>query len=80
VPVNPVLTPVESKPAGVELYTVLDSVGSHVQGYPLQANTVTDRAAEGWLAFDVDSHDHAPSAATGAPANYDAVGARRRIS
>jgi cephalosporin-C deacetylase-like acetyl esterase len=100
IPINPVLTPVETQAeanrAGVELYTVrLDSVGSHVQGYlakpakegkfpalviyqyagvyKLQPNTVTDRAAEGWLTLDVDSHDTLPTEAT-APANYPSVG------
>ncbi|SRR5579871_60030 len=42
--------------------------------YALQTSTVTSRAAEGWLAFDVDSHDMPPDQATGAPANYQAVG------
>ena len=37
--------------------------------YPLLKSAVTDRAAEGWLAFDVDSHDMPPDQAT-APANY----------
>ncbi|HXS93327.1 MAG TPA: acetylxylan esterase [Candidatus Limnocylindrales bacterium] len=41
--------------------------------YALNARTVTDRAAEGWLAFDVDSHDMLPTEAT-APRNYQAVG------
>jgi cephalosporin-C deacetylase len=42
--------------------------------YALNPVTVTDRAAEGWLAFDVDSHDQPPSAGTGAPPNYQRVG------
>ncbi|MEO5922262.1 MAG: acetylxylan esterase [Bryobacteraceae bacterium] len=42
--------------------------------YALQPSVVTDPAAEGWLAFDVDSHDQAPSSAIGAPPNYQAVG------
>jgi cephalosporin-C deacetylase-like acetyl esterase len=42
--------------------------------YALQPSAVTERAAEGWLAFDVDSHDMPPRAATGAPANYQRVG------
>jgi cephalosporin-C deacetylase len=42
--------------------------------YALQPKTVTDRAAEGWLAFDVDSHDMAPDASTGPPRNYQSVG------
>ncbi len=42
--------------------------------YALHAETVTDRAAEGWLAFDVDSHDLAPTEATGVESNYAAIG------
>jgi cephalosporin-C deacetylase len=41
--------------------------------YPLQKSTVTDRAAEGWLAFDVDSHDMPPDQAT-APKDYARIG------
>lgn len=41
--------------------------------YPLEKNTVTDRAAEGWLAFDVDAHDMAPDQAT-APLDYASIG------
>jgi cephalosporin-C deacetylase-like acetyl esterase len=41
--------------------------------YALQKNVVTDRAAEGWLAFDVDSHDMPPDQAT-APRNYASLG------
>jgi cephalosporin-C deacetylase len=41
--------------------------------YPLLKTAVTDRAAEGWLAFDVDSHDMAPDQAT-APSNYTRIG------
>jgi len=96
VPIHPVLTPMESGVAGVQLDTVqLDSLNSHVQGYiakparegkfpalviyqyagvyALKTSTVTTRAAEGWLALDVDSHDMPPSEAT-APRNYQAVG------
>ena len=42
--------------------------------YALQPNTVTDRAAEGWLALDVDSHDIPPDEATGVIADYQAIG------
>ncbi len=35
---------------------------------------MTDRAAEGWLAFDVDSHDMPPSEATGAGRAYQSIG------
>jgi cephalosporin-C deacetylase-like acetyl esterase len=41
--------------------------------YPLLKSAVTDRAAEGWLTFDVDSHDMLPDQAT-APANYARLG------
>ena len=97
IPIDPVLTPVATEKAGVDLYTVtLDSVGSHVQGYlakpkregkfpalviyqyagvyKLQPGTATDRAAEGWLALDVDSHDIPPTEGTGVPANYQSIG------
>ena len=42
--------------------------------YALRPETVTDRAAEGWLAFDVDSHDIPPSAATGVSTSYQSIG------
>jgi cephalosporin-C deacetylase-like acetyl esterase/lysophospholipase L1-like esterase len=42
--------------------------------YALDPKTVTDRAAQGWLAFDVDSHDLPPDQATGVPSSYDAIG------
>jgi len=41
--------------------------------YALQKSLVTDRAAEGWLAFDVDSHDMEPDQAT-APRDYAKIG------
>ena len=97
IPINPVLTPTPTNKEGVEFYTVmLDSVGSHVQGYlakparegkfpaiiqfqyagvyALSPASSQDRAAEGWLAFNVDSHDIAPSVGTGAPGNYNSLG------
>ncbi len=42
--------------------------------YALQKNTVLDRAAEGWLAINVDSHDKEPNAPKGPPQNYPSVG------
>ena len=42
--------------------------------YALRPETVTDRAAEGWLAFDVDSHDMPPNEATGVGRSYQAIG------
>jgi len=45
--------------------------------YPLQRSVVTDRAAEGWLAFDVDAHGSAPDQAN-APANYASIGNQDR--
>jgi cephalosporin-C deacetylase-like acetyl esterase len=41
--------------------------------YPLQKSLVTDRAAEGWLTLDVDSHDMPPDKAT-APKDYARLG------
>jgi cephalosporin-C deacetylase-like acetyl esterase len=97
VPIDPVLTPAKTAPAGVELYTVqLASLGSHVQGYlakparegkfpavvlfqyagvyALNSKTVTDRAEEGWLAFNVNSHDLPPDQATGVSTDYRLIG------
>ncbi|HEY1207466.1 MAG: acetylxylan esterase [Bryobacteraceae bacterium] len=42
--------------------------------YALRPETVTDRAAEGWLAFNVDSHDLPPSEATGVTNTYQSIG------
>ena len=42
--------------------------------YALDPKTVTDRAAEGWLALDVDSHDLAPDRSTGVPVDYASIG------
>jgi cephalosporin-C deacetylase-like acetyl esterase len=42
--------------------------------YALQPNTVLDRAAEGWLAFDVDSHDLPPDQAAGVSTSYPSIG------
>jgi cephalosporin-C deacetylase-like acetyl esterase len=42
--------------------------------HALQTATVTDRAAEGWLAFNVESHDIAPDQATGVTVQYQAIG------
>jgi len=100
-PMRPVLNPVKTTQADVELSTVqLDAVGSRVHGYlakpiklgkfpalvifqwagvyALQPNAVTDRAAEGWLAFDVDSHDMLPDQSVGVPPNYQAMGNTNR--
>jgi cephalosporin-C deacetylase len=46
--------------------------------YPLQAQWAADRAAEGWLTFDVDSHDLPPEQGTGVPIGYQAIGDHRR--
>jgi cephalosporin-C deacetylase-like acetyl esterase len=46
--------------------------------YALDPRTAADRAAEGWLAFNVDSHDQDPAAAEGAPRNYTLAGATDR--
>ena len=42
--------------------------------YALQPATVTDRAAAGWLAFDVDSHDLPPNQGTGVSTDYRSIG------
>ena len=42
--------------------------------YALRPETVTDRAAEGWLAFNVDSHDLAPTEGTGVINTYQSIG------
>jgi len=42
--------------------------------YALQTSTAADRASEGWLAFNVSSHDMPPNLATGVPTNYQTVG------
>jgi cephalosporin-C deacetylase-like acetyl esterase len=100
-PMNPVIVPMKTEQAGVELSTVqLDSFGSRAHGYlakpiklgkfpalvifqwagvyALDPKTVTDRAAEGWLAFDVDSHDMQPNQSAGVPTNYQALGNSNR--
>ncbi|HXN47456.1 MAG TPA: acetylxylan esterase [Bryobacteraceae bacterium] len=46
--------------------------------YALRPETVTDRAAEGWLALDVDSHDLPPYEGTGVSSNYRAIGNTNR--
>jgi len=48
--------------------------------YALQTKTITDRAEEGWLAFDVDSHDMPPDKAEGVSRNYQAIGNTDRES
>ena len=42
--------------------------------YALQPKTVTDRALEGWLAFDVSSHDMEPDQAVGVSQKYFSIG------
>jgi cephalosporin-C deacetylase-like acetyl esterase len=42
--------------------------------YALHPNWVVDRAAEGWLAMDVDSHDIAPTAKDGVSNTYQSIG------
>jgi cephalosporin-C deacetylase len=98
IPINPVLTPVQTDVAGVELNMfVLDALGSQTHGYlakpakegkfpaqiqlqyagvyALNARGAAQRAAEGWLFINVDSHDKLPSDASGnVPRNYQSVG------
>ena len=98
IPINPVLTPVQTDVPGVELSMfVLDALGSKTHGYiakpakegkfpaviqlqyagvyALNARAVAQRAAEGWLILNVDSHDKLPSDPSGKiPRNYQTVG------
>ena len=46
--------------------------------YALQPQWATNRAAEGWLTLDVDSHDLPPAQATGVSIEYQAIGDRSR--
>jgi cephalosporin-C deacetylase len=46
--------------------------------YALKTEWVTNPAKEGWLAFDVDSHDIPPAQATGVSSSYQAIGNRDR--
>jgi cephalosporin-C deacetylase len=46
--------------------------------YPLQTAWATDRAAEGWLTLDVDSHDLPPDQGTGVSDGYAMIGDRSR--
>ena len=46
--------------------------------YALQPEWAADRAAEGWLTFDVDSHDLPPAQATGVSSAYQTIGDRSR--
>lgn len=46
--------------------------------YALQPQWAADRAAEGWLTLDVDSHDLPPNRSVGVPQDYQAIGDRSR--
>ena len=98
VPINPLLTKVETDVPGVELSMfVLDALGSQTHGYlakpagegkfpaliqlqyagvyALNARGAAQRAAEGWLFINVDSHDKLPSDPAGTvPRSYQSVG------
>jgi cephalosporin-C deacetylase-like acetyl esterase len=98
VPINPVLTPVQTDVPGVEMNLfVLDALGSKAHGYvarparegtfpalvqlqyagvyALNANADAQRAAEGWLMLNVDSHDKLPSDPSGGVSRaYQAIG------
>ena len=98
VPIEAVLTPVETDVPGVELSMfVIDALGSKAHGYvakparegkfpaliqlqyagvyALNARAAAQRAAEGWLFLNVDSHDKLPSEPSGGiPRAYQAVG------
>ena len=98
VPINPILTPVQTDVPGVEMSIFsLDALGSKAHGYlakpdvngrfpaviqlqyagvyALNAHADAERAAEGWLVLNVDSHDKLPSDPSGnIPQAYQAVG------
>lgn len=98
IPINPVLTPVETDVPGVELSMfALDALGSKTHGYlakparegkfpaliqlqyagvyALNARADAQRAADGWLVINVDSHDKLPSDPSGGvPRNYQTIG------
>ncbi len=98
VPINPVLTPVQTDVPGVDMNIFqLDALGSKAHGYiakpakdgkfpaliqlqyagvyALNARADAQRAAEGWLMVNVDSHDKLPSDPSGnIPRGYQAVG------
>jgi cephalosporin-C deacetylase-like acetyl esterase len=98
VPIDPVLTPVDTDVPGVELSMFqLDALGSRTHGYvakpagagpfpaliqlqyagvyALNAHADAQRAAEGWLVVNVDSHDKLPSDPSGGvPRGYQAIG------
>lgn len=97
-PINPVLTRIETDVPGVELNLFeLDALGSKAHGYlakparegkfpaliqlqyagvyALNARGDAQRAAEGWLVINVDSHDKLPSDPAGnVPKAYASVG------
>jgi cephalosporin-C deacetylase-like acetyl esterase len=97
-PINPVLTPVQTDVPGVEMNMfMLDALGSKARGYvakparegkfpaviqlqyagvyALNAQADAQRAAEGWLMINVDSHDKLPSDQSGdIPRNYQTIG------
>lgn len=98
IPMNPVVTPVETDVPGAELNMfVLDALGSKAHGYvakparpgkfpaliqlqyagvyALNARGAAQRAAEGWLFLNVDSHDKLPTDPSGGiPRNYQTIG------
>lgn len=98
IPINPVLTPVQTDVPGVEMSIfTLDALGSKAHGYiakparegkfpaliqlqyagvyALPAAADAQRAAQGWLMVNVDSHDKQPNDPSGGvPRGYQAVG------
>ena len=62
-----------AKPSGEGNFPAL-VIYQYAGVYALNPETVTRRAAEGWLAFDVDSHDLPPGQAAGVSQNYQSIG------
>jgi hypothetical protein len=99
VPINAVLTRVETDVPGVEMSTfTLDALGSKAHGYvatparlgkfpaliqlqyagvyALNARAAAQRAAEGWLMINVDSHDKSPADPAGSLAGIRRLATR----
>lgn len=62
-----------AKPSGEGKFPAL-VIYQYAGVYALNPDTVTKRAAEGWLTLDVDSHDLPPGQATGVSPNYYSIG------
>jgi cephalosporin-C deacetylase len=62
-----------AKPGGKGKFPAL-VIYQYAGVYALQPDTAISRATQGWLAFDVDSHDIAPDSEQGIPRDYPIIG------